>query len=390
MTVVAPVGVSETDAGLRVLLVDDSAVVRRIMMDVLGGEPGVAVVRSASSGRQALGMIDEMQPHVVVLDVEMPDIDGRQTLAEVRKRWPALPVVMFSSTSDKGAAATFDAMAQGARDFVTKPSMAGSLAGAVASVRANLVPVVKTWGGISMRRIRTEQLRSESPPLPARPSTSAPPAARRSPPLVERRRNSGRVEAVVMASSTGGPNALNEIIPMLRGDLRVPVLLVQHMPVTFTRHLAERLDGISALRVLEAAPGMALEAGHLYVARGGEHMVVKRCGLETRIELNSDSPENSCRPAADVLFRSAVSVWGGDLLGVVLTGMGQDGMLGSRAVVEAGGTVLVQDADTSVVWGMPGAVANAGLASEVLPLSLVAQAIERRLARAGGHLDRRS
>ncbi len=364
-----------TEAGLRVLLVDDSAVVRRIMLDVLRSEPGIAHVGSASSGRAALGMIDELKPHVVVLDVEMPGIDGRQTLAELHRRWPQLPVVMFSSVSDKSAAATFDAMAQGAKDFVTKPSMAGSLAGALASVKANLVPIVHTWGSISQTRLKAERLRAVAKAAPSRPVVTPTVKA------IQRQQGSGRVAAVVMASSTGGPNALNEIVPALSGNLRVPVLLVQHMPVTFTRHLAERLDGISALHVVEAAPGTVVEAGHLYVARGGEHMEVRRSGGQIVIELNSKPPENSCRPAADVLFRSAVAAWGGDLLGVVLTGMGQDGMLGAKAIVEAGGTVLVQDADSSVVWGMPGAVVNAGLAAEVLPLSGMATAMEARVAR---------
>lgn len=366
-----------TEAGLRVLLVDDSAVVRRIMLDVLRSEPGIAHVGSASSGRAALAMIDELKPDVVVLDVEMPGIDGRQTLAELHRRWPQLPVVMFSSVSDKSAAATFDAMAQGAKDFVTKPSMAGSLAGALASVKANLVPIVHTWGSISQTRLKAERLRAVAKVAPSRPAAA--PTVK----VVQRQQGSGRVAAVVMASSTGGPNALNEIVPALSGNLRVPVLLVQHMPVTFTRHLAERLDGISALHVVEAAPGTVVEAGHLYVARGGEHMEVRRSGGQIVIELNSKPPENSCRPAADVLFRSAVAAWGGDLLGVVLTGMGQDGMLGAKAIVEAGGAVLAQDADSSVVWGMPGAVVNAGLAAEVLPLSGMAAAMEARVARGG-------
>jgi two-component system chemotaxis response regulator CheB len=368
-------------AAIRVFLVDDSAVVRRIVTNVLSSEPDISLAGSASNGRQALERIGAANPDVVVLDVEMPEMDGRETLVQIRRRWPALPVIMFSSQNERAAAATFEAMASGAKDFVPKPSMAGSPENAIATVRANLVSVVRAWGVRTRKKPRVEPL----PKAGARPSV-VPAPVRHTPTPVSLRKPSdptGRISAVVMASSTGGPNALVDVIPHLPGDLPVPVLLVQHMPPTFTRHLAQRLDANSALTVLEAEPGLPAKPGHLYVAQGGKHMVVSRGAGHAVINLDDGPPENSCKPAADVLFRSAVNVWGGSLLAVVLTGMGQDGLIGSRAVIDAGGTLIAQDEESSVVWGMPGAVAKAGLASEILPLKNIAASIARRVNRQG-------
>jgi two-component system chemotaxis response regulator CheB len=314
-------------------------------------------------------------------------MDGRETLVRIRRRWPKVPVIMFSAVSERGAAATFDAMASGAKDFVTKPSMAGSPANALANVHANLVPVVRAWGERTRRRAAAAALaETESTRSDLRPAAKSSMAPRVPSPVVLRRPLTapGQVAAVVIASSTGGPNALSEVIPHIPGDIGVPLFLVQHMPPTFTRHLAQRLNANSALTVVEAEPGLVAQPNHLYVAQGGRHMVVVRRHNDIVVELNDGPPENSCRPAADVLFRSAVAIWQGHLLSVVMTGMGQDGLVGSQAIADAGGAVIAQNEETSVVWGMPGAVTKAGLASEVLPLKELAAAVARRVNKKGG------
>jgi len=345
---------------LRVLLVDDSAVVRHLVSDILRSEEGIEVAGVAENGRRGLERIEELQPDVVVLDVEMPILDGLATLRELRPRWPRLPVIMFSTLTERGAASTLSALAAGANDYVTKPGRLAGRSEAEAAVRENLVPLVRSWG----RLVRTRQ-----------PETPTPVVARRSPGRV-----APPVRALVIGSSTGGPVALTNLIPALPASLPVPVLIVQHMPTVFTRMLAERLDERSPLTVVEAVDGTALHPGTVYVAPGGIHMTVARRGTDVVVALDDSAPENSCKPAVDVLFRSTVPVWGPGTLAAVLTGMGQDGMLGAEQIVEAGGTVVAQDESSSVVWGMPGAVAKAGLASDILPLADIPAALLRRMS----------
>jgi two-component system chemotaxis response regulator CheB len=344
-----------------VLVIDDSAVVRHLVSDLLDKEADIEVAGVAENGRRGLDRIEALQPDVVVLDVEMPILDGLATLQELRPRWPRLPVIMFSTLTERGASSTLSALAAGANDYVTKPGRLAGRAEAEAAVRDSLVPLVRNWG----RLVRT------------RPATTPTPVVTRRAPT----RLTEPVAALVIGSSTGGPVALTSLIPALPATLAVPVLIVQHMPTVFTRMLAERLDERSQLRVVEAADGMAVERGTVYVAPGGIHMTVVRSGVEVTVRLDDRAPENSCKPAVDVLFRSAVPVWGAGTLATVLTGMGQDGMLGAEAVVAAGGTVIAQDEASSVVWGMPGAVARAGLASEILPLSAIPAALHTRVAR---------
>lgn len=342
----------------QVLLIDDSAVVRHLVANILRAEDGIEVVGVAENGRRGLERIEALQPDVVVLDVEMPVLDGLATLRELRPRWPRLPVIMFSTLTERGASSTLNALAVGANDYVTKPGRSAGRAEAEAVVRNSLVPLVHNWGRLAR----------------SRPATPAPLAT-----LAPRSRSAELVSAVVLGSSTGGPVALTNIIPLLPASLPVPVLIVQHMPPVFTRMLAERLNERSALSVVEAAEGMTVRRG-VYIAPGGSHMVVRRAGTEVVVALDDGPPENSCKPAVDVLFRSAVPVWGAGLLAVVLTGMGQDGLKGIEPIVGAGGSAIVQDEVSSVVWGMPGAVAQAGLAEEILPLVDIPSAIHRRVA----------
>lgn len=361
---------------IRVLIVDDAVVIRRLLTDCLAGDPEIEVVGAAANGRIALAKVPQVNPDLVTLDVEMPELNGVETLVELRKTHPKLPVIMFSTLTERGAAATLDALAAGASDYVTKPSNTGSMNVALQRVRDELVPKIKQLTG--------RALVAESLPRPAVRSTPGDPAAPRVAPVVPLQRRvlapqKGPLDVVAIGVSTGGPNALAELMPHLPGDLQVPIVMVQHMPPLFTRLLAERLDGRCALRIREGAAGTELRAGEVYIAPGGHHMVIRRDGPRVVIALNDEPPENSCRPAVDVLFRSVVSVYGGHTLGVILTGMGQDGLRGCEYVRDAGGQVIAQDEATSVVWGMPGFIARAGLADRVLPLQAIAGEIVNRV-----------
>jgi two-component system chemotaxis response regulator CheB len=343
---------------IRVLVVDDSVVVRRVVGDALAGDPDVIVAGTAPSGRIALAKIPQVNPDLVTLDIEMPDLDGLETLAALRKVYPRLPVIMFSTLTRRGATATLDALAAGATDYVTKPTGLAAPA-ALAFIRAELLPRIKALGARGRPAAHAA--------LPPAPRRAAAPCRPRGP-----------IEVVAIGVSTGGPNALADLLPSLPGSFPVPVLVVQHMPPMFTRLLADRLDVQSALRVVEAQAGDQLEAGGVWIAPGDYHMVVQRDGATVRIGTHQGPHENSCRPSVDVLFRSVSDVYGDRAMAVVLTGMGQDGLLGCERLHEAGARILVQDAATSVVWGMPGFVANAGLAEAVLPLQALGPAITAR------------
>ena len=362
-----------TGPSVRVLVVDDSVVVRRVVQDVLQAERDFEVVATAVDGEAALEVLERLPVDVVILDVEMPRLDGLETLRRLRPRWPSLPVIMFSTLTERGASATLDALALGASDYLTKPTRLQGPDAARAAVADQLVPLVRTWGRIGRRSAAPSAAAAPTParrPRPDPPSRPSGAGRRRAP-----------ISAVLIGSSTGGPSALAEIVPALPATLGVPVLVVQHMPPMFTRMLAERLDQRSALRVVEGAAGTPVRPGTVYVAPGGVHMVANRTREGVRIEVDDGPPEHSVKPAVDVLLRSGVDAWGGEVLTVILTGMGYDGLAGARRVVDAGGVVLAQDEQSSVVWGMPGAVVTAGMAEQVLPLGEVAAAIGRYVER---------
>lgn len=387
-------------ARIRVLVVDDAVVVRRMLTDVLSAESDIEVSGVAANGKIALQKIAQGLPDVVTLDVEMPEMDGLATLREIRKTWPKLPVIMFSTLTERGAAATLDALALGASDYVTKPANVGSVTAAIAKIREELVPKVRALsGGTLPGGMPPGGLPASAPAPAAKPAAANPasPAPGRSlsgmtwasaalasggarlgqPPAVARV-GADRPSIVAIGVSTGGPNALAAVLPALPGDLPVPVVIVQHMPPMFTRLLAERLNTQSKLKVVEGQAGMSLQPGTVYIAPGDFHMELQQSGASVLLRLVQTPPENSCRPAVDVLFRSVAKTYGGRVLGVILTGMGQDGLRGCETIHEAGGRVVVQDEATSIVWGMPGFVARAGLAEKVLPLDTIAAEITRR------------
>jgi two-component system chemotaxis response regulator CheB len=353
---------------IRVLLVDDSATIRSLLSTTLGADADLRVVGAAVNGRMGVEMVAADPPDIVLLDVEMPVMDGLTALREIRRIQPKLPVLMFSSLTERGAKATLDALLAGANDYAAKP--AGLDAGEVAAtIRTEVIAKIKALVPRGGARDMPRPIASGSAPA-AGPRVVAP--------------RRGPIRGVVIAVSTGGPTALAEVLPGFARDVRVPVLIVQHMPPFFTAQLAERLGKITGAAVREAEEGSPLRPGEILLAPGGRHFAVAGDANAPRARLTDEPPENSCRPAADVLFRTAAKVWGAGTLGVVLTGMGRDGLAGSKAIVEAGGEVIAQDEFTSVVWGMPGEVVRAGLADAVLPLGQIGVDVAMRLKRRGG------
>jgi two-component system, chemotaxis family, protein-glutamate methylesterase/glutaminase len=354
---------------LRILVVDDSVVIRKLLSDTLSKEARFEVVGTAGDGRIALAKISQLHPDLVTLDIEMPVMNGLETLAEIRKTDHRIPIIMFSTLTERGAVATLEALSLGASDYATKPSNTGSPAVAIEQIRAELIPKIKALCAAQFGRDTNFSV--------AASKTVNAPATH----LAAHLRKPGRrIEIVAIGTSTGGPNALARVIPLVPKSFPVPIVVVQHMPAVFTRSLAERLANSSEIRVEEGQAGAVLEPGKAWIAPGNYHMTVSKTANERRLRLNQDAPEHSCRPAVDVLFRSVAEAYGGGVLGVVMTGMGSDGVLGAQRIHAAGGEVIVQDEATSVVWGMPGLVQAAGEADGVFPLGELAGEIVRRVA----------
>ena len=341
----------------RILIVDDSAIVRKVLSELLASDPEIVVAGTAGNGSQALARIPEVKPDLVTLDIEMPGMDGLEALVEIRKLYPKLPVIMFSTVTEHGATATLDALARGASDYVTKPSYGESPERTRERVREELIRKIKS---LCAERVPRPQ------PVPA--------------PILVSARPQARIDVVAIGTSTGGPNALTALIPQLPADFPVPIVIVQHMPPLFTRLLAGRLNTLARLEVQEGMEGQRLQRGQVWIAPGDHHMTVARKGTEFVLGINHDPQENSCRPAVDVLFRSVAQTYGANVLAVVLTGMGADGTRGAAVIREAGGEVIVQDEESSVVWGMPGSVVAASLADRIYPLGGIAPEVVRRVS----------
>ena len=351
---------------IKVLVVDDSVVVRRLLSDALGSDPRISVVGSAANGSIALQKIEQLAPEVVILDVEMPDMDGIETVARIRKTRPELPVIMCSALTEQGAVVTLRALSAGATDYITKPSAQSVQQDRMSSFKSELIAKVVALGE-------------------RRGLTIFPAAERIAPPEQKSRPRHGLepVTALAIGCSTGGPNALAVLFESIPQNLPVPMFIVQHMPPLFTKILADRLASSSGVRVLEARHGEEVEPGTVYIAPGNYHLTVGPDAGRARLLtlLNQDAPENSCRPAVDVTFRSLAGIYRAGVLACVLTGMGHDSALGARAIVEAGGTVLAQSPETCVVPSMPRSVIDAGLAETVLPLPQIADELVRRVQR---------
>jgi two-component system chemotaxis response regulator CheB len=352
----------------RILIVDDSVVMRSLLRAVVCTGSGLEVAGTAADGKTALSAVETLHPDLILLDVEMPVMDGLATLRELRGRGHKMPVIMCSSLTQRGARVTIDALACGASDYVAKPAGQPDRAAAQQSLSQDLIPKILAL---------TRHARTVFPGLPRLPPVGMPQPPRAQP-------LAATPTALAIGVSTGGPAALEILLPALPADFPLPVLVVQHMPELFTGLFAERLNGHCPLCVREAAEGVAVRAGTIYIAKGDWHMEVlaaARAGSPATLRLSRGPQENHCRPAVDVLFRSVAAVYGAGSLAVVLTGMGSDGMIGCRAICERGGRVLAQDEASSTVWGMPGAVAGAGLAHKVLPLCAIAPEILRLVRR---------
>ncbi len=347
---------------IRVLVVDDTSVMRKIVSEVVDRDPEMETAGVAANGRIALQRVNQVSPDIITLDMEMPEMGGIEMVRELRKTHPKIPVIMLSSLTVKGAEATFDALQAGASDYVAKPSMSIGIPATLAQLREELLPRIRHF-------------------FPkAKPVAPAPAPVSRRPTLPVRPRRKQRIDVVTIATSTGGPNALAKVFEQFKETLPVPIVIVQHMPPIFTRTLAERLDRCSVISVHEGEEGQVLEPGHAYLAPGGYHMETCRKGTQVVLKMNQNPPENSCRPAADVLFRSVAQCYGASTLAVVMTGMGRDGFLGTQVVCERGGVAIAQDEASSVVWGMPSFLAKEGLAESVLPLDQIASAISSRVS----------
>lgn len=344
---------------LRVLVVDDSALYRQTVSRVLADFEDVDVVGIAKDGVEAIDRVRDLQPDLLTLDVEMPEMDGIETLREMKKLRVESRAIMLSSLTEAGAKVTLDALFEGAFDFIQKPT------GGLVTCRAELAEAL---------REKIDAFRAHQDQAGGRIEQSESVATGTKPP-------SQACRLVVIGLSTGGPQTLRHVLPRLDGDFPVPVLVVQHMPAKYTHAMATRLDETCALEVVEAADGMVLGPGKVWIAPGGRHLRVREKAGRTVLETNLDPLENSCRPAVDYTLRSCVEVFRGGILAVILTGMGRDGLEGCREVIAAGGTVLSQDRATSAVFGMPKAVIDAGLANRILPLGKIAPAIMRHVHR---------
>lgn len=347
--------------------------VRSRLSKILSADPEIEVVGVASTGRIALTKLTQLHPDVIILDVEMPDLDGLQTLSRIRQIDPRLPTIMFSSVTTRGATATLDALTLGASDYVTKPSHLGNVGEVTLYLQDTLIPKIKALS----QKARSKLSPQPSPVLPkASSSQSEPPRS--------------LAEIVAIGVSTGGPNALAILLSQLPSDFPVPIVIVQHMPPMFTKLLADRLTTKCPLPVREAIAGTVLEPGTVWLAPGDYHLTVQQINSTVQLALDRTPAQNSCRPSADVLLASVAQVYGDRALGAILTGMGQDGLRGCQLLRARQGQILAQDEASSVVWGMPGFVVNAGLADAVLPLEQMMPEILRRVSRTSSLVGRKN
>jgi two-component system, chemotaxis family, protein-glutamate methylesterase/glutaminase len=364
---------------IRVMIVDDAVVVRGLFSRWVEAEADLEVVASLRTGREAVNQIERADPDVVVLDVDMPELDGIAALPLLLEKRRDLVVIMASTLTRRNAEISLRALSLGAADYIPKPESNRDVIGSP-SFRRDLIEKIRQLG-LRSKRLRHPQVR---PPAPAGKAAAAlPPKLRASSaqPIALRPMPATAPRVLVIGSSTGGPQALNAIIGQIGGVLeRAPVLITQHMPPTFTTILAEHLTVIAKRPVREGLEGEEINAGTIYLAPGGRHMLVARRDGVAVIALNDGPLINFCKPAVDPLFSSAAEVWGPNVLGLVLTGMGSDGLRGAQAIAAAGGSILAQDEATSVVWGMPGQVVHAGVCSAVLPLEEIAPRLTRLFA----------
>jgi two-component system, chemotaxis family, protein-glutamate methylesterase/glutaminase len=376
--VVAPSPTGSTvERRIRVMIVDDAVVVRGLFSRWVEAEPDLEVVASLRTGREAVNQVERVSPDVVVLDVDMPELDGIAALPLLLEKRRDLVIIMASTLTRRNAEISLRALSLGAADYIPKPATNREVTGSP-TFRRELIEKIRNLG-LRARRFRPGLLPLQgvepaiAPRYKPRPSTERPITLRAMPATPPR--------VLVIGSSTGGPQALNVIVAQIGGVLdRAPVLITQHMPPTFTAIMAEHLARTAHRPVREALDGEEIAVGTIYLAPGGRHMTAKRVDGTAVIAIDDGPLVNFCKPAVDPLFSSAAEVWGPKVLALVLTGMGSDGLRGAQTIVAAGGSILAQDEATSVVWGMPGQVAHAGVCSAVLPLGEIAPRLQRLFA----------
>ena len=361
----------------RVMIVDDSAVVRGLIARTLESDPLVEVVASVSNGQMAVSSVARHDVDVVILDIEMPVMDGLTALPKIVAQAPDVKIIMASTLTVRNAEISIKCLASGADEYIPKPSSTRDLS-AAEDFRRELLDKVKALAAAK----RGDAVRPGRVPVSARAPAAGPSTVKKSGRTMHshaevagggaislRKRSTYTPRVLAVGSSTGGPQALFKFFGKLAKSVTVPILVTQHMPPTFTQILAEHIERVGDRACSEGADGMAVEDGHIYLAPGDYHMTVSvEEGGGKTIHLNQDPPENYCRPAVDTMLRSIAAAYGPQVLTVILTGMGHDGCAGGQAIVEGGGTVIAQDEATSVVWGMPGAAAAAGVCSAVLPI----------------------
>lgn len=363
------------------MVVDDSAVIRGMITRILESDPAVQVVASAQNGEMALAMYAKHKPDVVILDIEMPVMDGMAALNEMIARWPDAKIVMCSTMTLQNAEISMRALTQGAVDYIPKPTSTSEV-NSSDDFRERLITLAKSFGkphkGPLPERTQRPSLQATAD-MPERAKFVLPPPG--TPITLRPEPASGwRPRILAVGSSTGGPQALFDFFKPLKDLKNIPVVITQHMPATFTAMLAQHIKLHTGLDCVEAEEGMPLKVGRAHLAQGGKHMLVKKNDQgQLVLSLNDGPPENFCKPAVDPMLRSLIPLYARDILTVILTGMGADGMLGCKAVIEAGGFVAAQDQASSIVWGMPGAVAVQGLCSKILPPNELGQWVGKKV-----------
>lgn len=387
-----PKGSSREAGPLRVMIVDDSVVIRGLISRWIGAEHDMEVAASLRTGLEAVNQLERINPDVAVLDIEMPELDGISALPQLLAKKRDLVIIMASTLTRRNAEISFKALSLGAADYIPKPESTRETSAADV-FHHDLIQKIRHLGARLRRKpaVVSPPLAPASPAAPAtrapavaRPAAPAPALAAHAPssgPLTTRPFSTQAPKVLLIGSSTGGPQALMALVTELGPVIdRYPVLITQHMPPTFTTILAEHLARSSRRPAAEAVDGEPVKPGRIYLAPGGKHMRLGRSGAEVAIALDDGPAVNFCKPAVDPLFTSAIDVWHGNILCVILTGMGSDGMRGGKDIVAAGGSVIAQDEASSVVWGMPGAAANAGICAAILPLNQIGAKVNRLFA----------
>ncbi len=378
-----PLAADQVSSGpIKVMMVDDSAIIRGLYRRLLNNDSAVEVVNDAANGQQAVERLAKQHVDVIVLDIEMPIMDGLTAIPKLLEVQPSVTIVMASTLTAGNADISLRAMEAGAADYIQKPTTNTELSTGQ-DFRSELLLKVKTLGEVGRKKAALAKARTSAAAAVPKSPSSAPWSIPVQSDVTLRKPGIARPKLIAVGSSTGGPQALRRFFELLSPDVGLPVVVTQHMPPTFTAILAEHINKATGWECREATHGDVPKPGLALIAPGGFHMTIDNVGGTPTVQLNEEPPESFCRPAVDPMLRSIAKTYGASVLCVILTGMGNDGMKGSQIIVDVGGTVFAQDEETSVVWGMPGAVAGAGICSLISPLEELPEQITRFVSRIG-------